>query len=81
MLHGWPGIRTRDLVELASRTVGLGEADLSYGGWTQTDEVIRHPYDDGVWLGEIGTLRSLREDVDAVAHSRGGVRRGVQLPR
>ena len=28
--------------------------------------VARHPYDDGVWLGDIGALRPLPEDVDTV---------------
>ena len=27
---------------------------------------MRHPYDDGVWLGDIGALRSLPDGVDAV---------------
>lgn len=66
MLHGWPGLRTRDLVELASTVTGLGEADLSYSGWAQTGRVARHPHDDSVWLGGIGALRSLPDGVDAV---------------
>jgi hypothetical protein len=28
--------------------------------------VARHPYDEGVWLGDIGALRSLPEGVDVV---------------
>ena len=28
--------------------------------------IPRHPYDEGVWLGDIGALRSLPEGVDAV---------------
>ncbi len=66
MLHGWPETSTRGLVELASTITGLGEADLSYSGWAQTGDVARHPYDDGVWLGGIGALRSLPDGVDAV---------------
>lgn len=66
VLHGWPGLRTRDLVELASTVTGLGEADLSYCGWAQTGGVARHPHDDSVWLGGIGALRSLPDGVDAV---------------
>src|SRR5262249_40679026 len=27
---------------------------------------VPHPYDDGVWLGDIGALRSLPDSVDAV---------------
>jgi protein-tyrosine phosphatase len=30
------------------------------------DALARHPYDDGVWLGGVGALRSLPAGVDAV---------------
>ena len=68
VLHGWPGLRTRDLVELASaitRKGGPDEFDFSYSGY-ELGVVARHPYDDGVWLGDIGALRSLPDGVDAV---------------
>jgi ADP-ribosyl-[dinitrogen reductase] hydrolase len=68
VLHGWPGMRTRDLVELASMITRKGTADgfdFSYSGY-ETGIVGRHPHDDGVWLGGIGALRSLPEGVDAV---------------
>jgi len=67
-LHAWPGPRTRDLVELASaitRRGGPDEFDFSYSGY-ELGVVARHPYDDGVWLGDIGALRSLPNGVDAV---------------
>lgn len=66
VLHGWPGLRSRDLVHLASTITGQEKPDLSYSGWTQTGDAARHPHDDGVWLGGIGALRSLPEGVDAV---------------
>ena len=68
MLHGWPGMRARGLVELASAITRKGEADefdFTYSGY-ETGVVVRHPYDDGVWLGDIGALRSLPDGVDAV---------------
>lgn len=66
VLHGWPGLRSRDLVQLASTIAGLEKPDLSYSGWAQTGEAARHPHDDGVWLGGIGALRSISGGVDAV---------------
>ena len=66
VLHGWPGFRSRDLVQLASSMIGVEKPDLSYSGWTQTDDVARHPHDHGVWLGGIDALRSLPAGVDAV---------------
>ena len=68
VLHGWPGLRTRDLIDLASTITRKGKPDdfdFSYSGY-ETDVVVRHPYDDGVWLGDIGALRSLPEGVGAV---------------
>jgi ADP-ribosyl-[dinitrogen reductase] hydrolase len=68
VLHGWPGLRTRDLVELASMITRKGQPDgfdFTYSEY-ETGTVARHPYDDGVWLGDIGALRSLPDGVDAV---------------
>ena len=68
VLHGWPGMRTRDLIELASAVVRRGEPDgfdFSYPG-LGARVAVRHPYDDGVWLGDFGALRSLPDGVDAV---------------
>jgi ADP-ribosylglycohydrolase len=68
MLHGWPGMTGRGLVELASAIQCRGEPgpfDFSYPG-SPIDTVERHPYDDGVVLGGIGVLRRLPADVDAV---------------
>jgi ADP-ribosylglycohydrolase len=68
VLHGWPGLRTRDLVDLPSAITRKGEADefdFTYSGY-ETGVVVQHPYDDGIWLGDMGALRSLPEGVDAV---------------
>jgi ADP-ribosylglycohydrolase len=67
-LHGWPGLRTRDLIGLASAITRKGKPDdfdFSYIGY-ETGVVVQHPDDDGVWLGDIGALRSLPDGVDAV---------------
>lgn len=68
LLHGWPGVTARGLVELASAIYRGGEPDpfdFSYAG-SPVDTVARHPYDDGVVLGGIGVLHRFPADVDAV---------------
>jgi ADP-ribosyl-[dinitrogen reductase] hydrolase len=68
VLHGWPGLRTRGLIDLASAITRKGQPDgfdFSYSGY-RLGVVARHPYDDGVWLGDMGGLRSLPDGVDAV---------------
>ena len=45
VLHGWPGLRTRDLVDLASAITRKGkpdEFDFTYSGY-QLGVVARHP--------------------------------------
>jgi ADP-ribosylglycohydrolase len=64
-LHGWPGLRVRDLHRLAFLTVhgGLdgpggwpsGQAIASYRSAKTT--VTKHPDDDGVLLGAVGAVR------------------------
>jgi ADP-ribosyl-[dinitrogen reductase] hydrolase len=63
VLHGWPGLATRDLVALGTRIV---KADKSFSYDIDPMIPIRHPHDDGVWLGDVATLRPLRPFVDAV---------------
>jgi ADP-ribosylglycohydrolase len=68
LVHGWPGLRSRDLQALGTRV--LRPADR---GWPDVTEmrypqpadrgVVPHPYDDGVLLG---TMRSLGHAADAV---------------
>ncbi|GGI86862.1 ADP-ribosylglycohydrolase family protein [Pseudarthrobacter scleromae] len=69
-LHGWPGLRSRDLMVLGME---LGRAEgqrpLSwpraerhdYSMWGRTDALVRHPHDDGVWLGGVGSLQRVAE--------------------
>jgi ADP-ribosylglycohydrolase len=67
-LHGWPGQRTRGLIELATAIIRKGKPDgfdFTYAGY-ELGVVVQHPYDEGVWLGDIGALRPLPDGVDAV---------------
>ena len=60
ILHGWPGLRAKDLIALAIRTARKGEDDsqgwpstprMSYRGWTTNNGPVPHPHDDGLLLG------------------------------
>ncbi|WP_168914784.1 ADP-ribosylglycohydrolase family protein [Microcella flavibacter] len=73
MLHGWPGLRAADLVELATLALNGGEPDSSgwptgrrmdYAGFPHRSGLVAHPHDDGVLLGAINDLGSA--EVDAV---------------
>jgi len=69
LLHGWPGLRTRGLTALADRTVDKGrpvEFNQSYAAGRETPEPVRHPHDDGVWIGTAYSLNRLPSDIDAV---------------
>jgi ADP-ribosylglycohydrolase len=65
LLHGWPGLRARDLSRLAVLTVRGGRPDAdgwptaptvsSYAG--ASDVVRPHPDDPGVLLGAVGALQ------------------------
>lgn len=69
-LHGWPGMRARDLVALAVLSVRGGRP--TSGGWPTaprladgydaTQEVVPHPDDPGVLLGAIGALADCSTD-------------------
>jgi ADP-ribosylglycohydrolase/protein-tyrosine phosphatase len=63
VLHGWPGMRTRDLVALSTRIV-KEERPFSYDPVCMTP--VRHPHDDGVWLGDVAALQEIPAGVDAV---------------
>ena len=75
ILHGWPGRRASDLVELALLAVRGGRPDrhgwpsgdrVDYRGWDGEGTLARHPHDDGVWLAAASELDRLPEDVTAV---------------
>ena len=63
VLHGWPGMATRDLVALSTRIV-KEERPFSYDLFWMTP--VRHPHDSGVWLGDVAALQGLPPDVNAV---------------
>jgi ADP-ribosyl-[dinitrogen reductase] hydrolase len=64
LLKGWPGLTTRQLVQLADGIIDKGNLarfDTPRGG-----KPVRHPSDDQVWLGAAAHLQALPADVDAV---------------
>ena len=63
VLHGWPGLTTRGLVALATRIV---KADKPFSYDIDPMTPVRHPHDDGVWLGDCRDARALPPGVDAV---------------
>jgi ADP-ribosylglycohydrolase len=63
MLHGWPGMRSRDLVALATRIV---KADKPFSYDIEPMAPVRHPGDDGVWLADVAALQGLPPGVNAV---------------
>ena len=74
-LHGWPGLRARDLVRLGVMTARGGEPDsagwplgarMDYSAYKDSDVLARHPHDEGVWLGGVDALDNLPDGVDAV---------------
>ena len=67
VLHGWPGLGTRGLVALATRIV---KADKPFSYDVDPMTPVRHPHDDGLWLGNVATLGT---------PTRRG-RRGVAVP-
>ncbi|MDQ0617350.1 ADP-ribosylglycohydrolase family protein [Arthrobacter globiformis] len=75
-LHGWPGLRARNLMMLGME-LGRGEGSRTaswprverqdYSMWGRTDALVLHPHDDGVWLGGVGSLQRVAElGIDAV---------------
>jgi len=74
-LHGWPGLRARDLVRMGVITARGGKSDsagwpldarVDYSQYKDHAVLARHPHDEGVWLGGIDALGNLPEGVDAV---------------
>jgi hypothetical protein len=81
VLHGWPGLRARDLIELASTVTRNGKADgfdFSCSGY-ETGVAVRHPYDEGVALHEKDLSASTIRLVYTVARAalEGAVRDGM----
>jgi len=68
ILHGWPEGNTRDLIALgtAIATGGAAPFDGDYTRYSETDTLAQHPYDEQLWIGGVGALRTLPAGVDAV---------------
>jgi len=74
-LHGWPGLRARDLVRLGVMTARGGEsssaswpavAKLDYSKYKGSGALAQHPHDDHVWIGGVDALAEPPAGVDAV---------------
>ncbi|HYO19588.1 MAG TPA: ADP-ribosylglycohydrolase family protein, partial [Dermatophilaceae bacterium] len=75
LLHGWPGLRARDLVSLGVMTARGGEADsagwpsgarMDYSTFKDSTVLAQHPHDEHVWLGGVDALTNLPDGVNAV---------------
>ena len=73
IVHGWPGLRTRDLVQLSLEATTDAQPGvwpvidrMDYTSWGDLSALAKHPHDDGVWMGAVGALDNLPSDVDAV---------------
>ena len=74
-LHGWPGLRARELVRLGVMSARHGQPDpqgwpsgknMGYTSWPNCDAVARHPHDDHVWLSGVSLLAEPPDHIDAV---------------
>lgn len=68
-LAGWPGLTTRDLIQLVDRIIAKGAPDgfdYTYGGYPEARQIVAHPHDDKLWIGGVAALRKLPDGVDAV---------------
>lgn len=75
LVHGWPGLRARDLVRLGVLSARNGGSDpqgwpagarVDYSSYPHRNAIAAHPYDDRVWLSGVEALAELPEGVDAV---------------
>lgn len=70
--HGYPGLRGEQLVHLAHLATAGGSSGwptlerIDYSRFGAVGTLVRHPFDDGVWLGDAGALDDLPEEVTAV---------------
>jgi ADP-ribosylglycohydrolase len=72
LLHGWPDLTGADLWRLSILAANGGACDGQ--GWPNVPRlygsgeplVVRHPHDDGLWIGDVYGLDALPEEVDAV---------------
>jgi ADP-ribosylglycohydrolase len=65
-LHGWPGLRSRDLTALAAAAAGGTTARPVYGGGDRPVVTVPHPDDPGLLLADVAALLDLPAKVTAV---------------
>jgi ADP-ribosylglycohydrolase len=73
IIHGWPSLGYRDLLNLAVAAVRK-EKLSSIAGWpksetmpgTYEDVWVQHPHDDGLWMASLTGLETMPEDIDVV---------------
>lgn len=68
LLHGWPGLRYRDLVKLAVAAAEpvSQEQVLDYTYLHRHSTLTPHPHDPGIILGGVNGLNEISSEVDAV---------------
>ena len=75
VVHGWPGLRGRDLMRigvLTARGKGMDAQGwpavpvFDYSGYDDDAAYAVHPHDPGVRLGGVDALHHLPEEIDAV---------------
>ena len=72
ILHGWPGLDADALTRMAVLAAQGGWDDRD--GWPSAARfpnpgwrtLVRHPHDEGVWLGSLQALDDLPAEIDAV---------------
>lgn len=74
-VHGWPGLRGTDLIRMSVLAARSGRPDrhrwpstdrVDYSSYGDISTLVRHPHDRRVWLGAVGALDELPDEVDAV---------------
>ncbi len=74
-VHGWPGLRGPDLIRLSLLASKGGHPDgdewpsterIDYSTYGDISTLVQHPHDRKLWLGGVGALDELPNEVDAV---------------
>lgn len=68
IVHGWPGLAAADLVRLGTQAAdgGAPAERVDYAHLGDVSTLVKHPHDDGIWLGAAGALDTLPDEIDAV---------------
>ncbi|MDH6410402.1 ADP-ribosyl-[dinitrogen reductase] hydrolase [Aurantimicrobium minutum] len=73
VIHGWPGLGYRDLLNLTM--AGVNQTPVNeITGWpmskvmegTSENVWVQHPHDDGVWMASLSALEEMPADIAAV---------------